>query len=166
MARTGPIPNRSDDLSRERDANRGDRSPVSKGVALPFEWPMMNPEWNEVAMRIWKGAQESGQSAYYQASDVAMLYMMCDEITAYSEPTPVFNKRTGEPVIDEVTGRQVTVTHRSPMMLTSIMSGLSSLLLTEGERRRVRIELEAETTEDDAEVVAIDGYRAALGVVK
>jgi hypothetical protein len=51
------------------------------------------------------------------------------------------------------------------MMLATIMQSMTSLGVTEGERRRMRIELESpKELETPASVTAIDTYRAQLGV--
>lgn len=137
----GPVPNRTGDLSRERDANRGDKIPVSKGVLLPTTIPRVSDkEWHPIAKRLWDAAKTSGQSAYYQNTDWVMLYSLCDDLSVY--------KKSG---------------NRSSVMLAAIMSGLSNLLLTEADRRRARIELEApEDPQQDAELIAIDGYKDML----
>jgi hypothetical protein len=51
------------------------------------------------------------------------------------------------------------------MMLQSITSELSNLLFSEGDRRRVRIELSrTDTSNQDAQIVAIDSYKESLGI--
>jgi uncharacterized iron-regulated protein len=50
-------------------------------------------------------------------------------------------------------------------MLATILQGMTSLGVTEGERRRMRIELEdPKENETSASLVAIDTYRAQLGL--
>ncbi|MBN6777424.1 hypothetical protein JRG19_02520 [Pseudoclavibacter alba] len=80
--------------------------------------PAASSEWHPIAKRLWKAAKESGQSRFYEPSDWAVLYSLMDDLTYY---------------------KQARV--RSGQMLQTIMSSLSSLLLTEGDRRRLQIEL-------------------------
>lgn len=141
----GPPPNRSTDLSRARDANRGDKPPITKGKAREVVIPRVKEdEWHPIAKRIWDAAKTSGQADYYQNSDYAILYSLCEDLSHY--------KRSGK---------------RSGQMLATIMSALTSLLLTEGDRRQARLELESEADEEqDAAVTAIGDYKAQLGLVQ
>jgi len=67
--------------------------------------------------RIWKAAQESGQNQFYEATDWAAIEILVHSVDAY-----VKQPRAG--------------------MLASITSLMTSLLFTEGDRRRARLELE------------------------
>lgn len=152
MGARGPVPNRSEDLSRERDANRGDRPDISKGTLLPVIIPEPDPEWHPIATMLWESLAASGQSSYYQQSDWAFAYSLCEDLTRYKEP--LVNKETGE-----------TYFKRSGQMLQAIYSAMSNLLVTEADRRRVRIELTApEPEEDDAVVLQLAEYAADLGL--
>lgn len=132
----GPIPERESNLARPRARKGAEQSgpPVTKGTALPTTIPDPDPEWHNIATMLWEGATTSGQSLYYQNSDWAMLYSICDDIS--------YIKNQG--------GR------RSAQMLATVYSAMTSLLLTEGDRRRLRVELEAPeapvTTEGEAAV--------------
>lgn len=139
----GPVPNRSEDLARPRSRKGGDQQEVTKGVAREVIVPRVSDkEWHPIAKRVWDAAKTSGQADFYQNSDWAMLYSLCDDLSYY--------KKSGK---------------RSSQMLAAIMAGLTSLMLTEGDRRRARLELEAPTPEGgDAELIAIDGYKDMLGV--
>jgi hypothetical protein len=77
---------------------------------------------------------------YYELSDYEMARLLCDALTEYyKRPTA--------------------------MMLATILQGMTSLGVTEGERRRMRIELEQpKEAETPASVTALRDYRAALGV--
>jgi len=55
---------------------------------------------------------------------------------------------------------------RSGQMLATIMSAMSSLLVTEGDRRRVQIELarpNADDSEENTKVAVMDKWRQKLG---
>lgn len=143
MGVRGPVPNRSDDLSRDRDARRGAAAPVTKGQKRAATVPDADPNWHKIAKLIWDGAIESGQTDFYESSDYAMLYSICDDISHYKG----MSKRSGQ-------------------MLASIMSAMTSLLLTEGDRRRVRLELQGEDDEEDEGVDAqMNVYRNGLRAV-
>jgi len=138
----GPVPNRSDDLSRSRDANRGERAPITKGQSRPASIPEADPGWHPIARLLWDSTLESGQTDFYESSDYAFLYSICDDVSYYK-----------------------TMGKRSGQMLASIYSAMENLLVTEGARRRVRVELQDEEVgEDDAVVTQMDDYRRQLGV--
>lgn len=139
----GPVPNRSTDLSRERDTNRGDRLPLTKGTLRPVEdVPGPDPDWHPIAQELYLSAAESGQSDFYQKSDWLLWFSLCEDLSYYKK----MGKRSGQ-------------------MLQTIYSTMTELLVSEGARRRVRIELhEPEPEEDDAAVLALADYRSDLGM--
>ncbi|WP_326555716.1 phage terminase small subunit [Micromonospora sp. NBC_01813] len=141
MGSRGPVPNRSDDLSRDRDANRGDKAPITKGLSRPARVPEPDPGWHPIARLLWDSAIESGQTDFYESSDYAFLFSICDDVSYYKKMT----KRSGQ-------------------MLASIYSAMETLLVTEGARRRVRVELQDEEAEQ-AEVVDMAERKRRLGLV-
>ena len=142
MGSRGPVPNREEDLSRPRERRGKDEQSVTKGLARKVRWPAPDPEWNQLAKDIYLGCKNSGQADYYQQSDVALLRALMDDLTV-AKRNP--NQRSGQ-------------------LLQTIYAQLSNLLVSEGDRRRVRIELtEPDEEQSSASVTAIDAYRKALG---
>lgn len=90
---------------------------------------------------LWDSTIESGQADFYESSDYAFLYSICEDLSEY--------KRSVK---------------RSAMMFAALNAAFEALLITEGARRRVRIELQDEPQEE-AEVVDMDERRRALGLV-
>lgn len=91
---------------------------------------------------MWTALTESGQADFYQTSDWAFAFSLCEDLSHYKKST----KRSGQ-------------------MLQTIYSAMERLLVTEADRRRVRIELHE--PEDDAEpaaVLAIADYKRDLGL--
>lgn len=130
------IPNRSEDLAPGSDRQRKARgSTAVRGKSNPATVPEPNAEWCQPAAMIWAAMIESGGSAYYESSDYAFLSLVCDQIDhLYSQK-----------------GR------RSPEFLRVITQALGSLLATEGDRRKLRIEL-TKAPDDDATFLAnLDG---------
>lgn len=137
MGARGPVPNRTEDLARDRSRKGGDVQPVTKGVRRPVTWPAADPNWHEIATMVWDGAQNSGQADFYQQSDIAMLYSLCEELSNYKNA----NRRSGQ-------------------MFQAIMSAMTELILTEGARRRVRVELDSAPEEPpDFRLIALSDYR-------
>lgn len=140
----GPIPNRSDDLARPRERKGRDIVPVTKGKARPVTIPDPDEAWHPIAAMLWEGLTTSGQADYYQDSDWAIAYALCDDLSHY-----------------KMQGR------RSAQMAQVIYSTLSNLLVTEGDRRRARLELSPDEPEQDGpEVAVMDEYRRGLSAVK
>lgn len=139
----GPIPNRESDLARPRERKGKDQVPVTKGQSLPTRVPHADAEWHPIARMLWDSLKKSGQASFYQQSDWAYAYSLCDDLSNY--------KNSGR---------------RSSQMAQVIYSAMTNLLVTEGDRRRVRIELhEPESDDEEATVVAINDAKAKLGLV-
>lgn len=137
----GPIPNHSSDLSRASNANRANRPPLVKGIAKKVDIPDPDLNWHKVAKMVWDSLEQSGQSDFYQQSDWAVAYMMCDTISEYRKAT-----------------------RRSAQMLQSIQTMMTNLMLTEGDRRRLRIELGEEPREEESPgLAAVASLQEALG---
>jgi hypothetical protein len=108
----------------------------------PVKIPNADRDWHPIARRLWDSLKTSGQSDFYQNSDWAFAYSLCEDLSYY--------KKSGK---------------RSGQMLQTIYSAFERLLVTEGDRRRVRVELnEPETEQDSAAVLAIADYRQELGL--
>jgi hypothetical protein len=140
----GPVPNREADLARPRERGGSNVQPVTKGELRPVTIPEADPAWHPIAVRLYESMRTSGQSDFYQNSDWAFLVSVCDDLSHYKKSM----KRSGQ-------------------MLQTIYSALERLLVTEGDRRRVRIELhEPDDDSTPASVVAIEDYRRELGVAQ
>lgn len=138
----GPIPNREADLARPRHRGQGDAAPViTHGDLRPVSIPRADPEWHPTARRLWDSMKTSGQASFYQNTDWAYAYFLMGEMTAY-----------------------LNASKRSSMMLTAIMAAMTPLCLTEGDRRRVRIELTEPDTSQSAASEAIAKAQAMLGL--
>ena len=146
---SGPVPNRSEDLSRPRERKGKDIVPVTKGQLRPVRIPAADKDWHPIAKRFYNSLKTSGQCDFYQNSDWAFAYSVADDLSYYKSPLV---NRDGE-----------EYHKRSGQMLQSIYTAMTSLLVTEGDRRRVRIELSAPEEEgESAAVLAIADYRAEL----
>ncbi len=138
MARSGgPVPSRSDQR-RRRNKVEIDRAPtVAPGG-------VRGPDAPEglcgLALDWYESLRTSGQSVFYADSDWTSALIIARAIEKFEErPTA--------------------------HMLTAILSGFGSLAATEGDRRRLRIELERTSVSDadeDAAVVALDEYQRRI----
>lgn len=147
MGITGPIPKRSDQKVGHPHVAKAQAPKISgRGRARKVKnVPVANPDWHPAAKDWYDSLKKSGQSDYYEASDWAFARLIADEISEYKQTTDKY----GNPV-------------RSPMRLTAIMQGMTLLLTTEGDRRRVNIELTEEEAETGVAENVVKDYMAQL----
>ena len=142
MGTRGPIPKRKDQLNGHRSRDERETAVTAPG-AEKVSKPRADPDWHPIASRLWESLGRSGQSRFYEPSDWAVAYSLMDDLSYYKSSS----KRSGQ-------------------MLATIMSAMSSLLVTEGDRRRVQIELarpNADDSEENTKVAVMDKWRQKLG---
>lgn len=117
VATRGQIPKR---VNQKLGHNSKEENEVSTGALyLPEPIGPDAPEWMDgYALDLYEAFRVSGQAVYYTASDWAALALICRHVMA-------------------------TMRRPSAMMLAGILHGLSLLGATEGDRRRIKIELES-----------------------
>jgi hypothetical protein len=95
------------------------------------------------ALDLYESFRLSGQAVYYTASDWTTLALVCRHIMA-------------------------TMRKPSAMMLANVLHGLSLLGATEGDRRRIKIELERGDIDDRSpeDYAAVTDIKDFLSVVK
>jgi len=140
----GPVPKRSEER-RRRNADDGPALVQGKAGA-PAELPPLpepDPMWHPIATEWYLSLRDSGQAAFYEPSDWAM--------ARYAAELMSRGLRSDRPP----NGQYVAA-------LNSVMA---SLLTTEGDRRRARIELERKPAVSvvPASVTAIADYRSSIG---
>lgn len=124
---------------------------MKRGELRPVNRPEPDPEWHDIAKMMYDSLLDSGQSDFFQSSDWAMAYHICEELSLYKQ-SGYWSDKTGE-----------WVPKRNGQILAAINAAFTELLATEGARRRMRIELsEPEKKEDDAAVAIMDSYRESV----
>lgn len=134
--RGGPVPKRSD---QRRRRNKPDVEVVKAPGAAAVRVPHPDPEWHPIARDWFASLAESGQAAFYEPSDW--------QTARY---------------VAEAMSRNLAGEKFSAVLFASVMSAMSNLLTTEGDRRRLRLELEraaAVDADEDAAVAKLDEYR-------
>lgn len=117
MAVYGPVPKRSDELIRRNIDDRPlDKVEASGKVPVP---PLGIVDAHPVVKNLYESMKKSAQAKFYEPTDWAYALMAFHFIN-----------------------QQLWAGKPSAQMLASINQMLSSLLLTEADRRRVRIEIE------------------------
>ena len=137
----GPVPKRSE---QRRRRNKTDM-PVEITPAPPTtpDAPTSSPDWHSIAREWFDSLARSGQAAWYQASDWAQARLVA-----------------------EMMDRLCQAEKPNAQLFASVLAGASSLLTTEGERRRLRLELARgpQVDEDEeASVTALADYMRENG---
>lgn len=135
----GPVPKRE---SQRRRVNKP-TTPVTRAEAGPQESaPPADAAWHPIAGAWYAALSRSGQSRWYEASDWAQAVYVA-----------------------EVMSRSLTADRMSAPLFAAVISSSGNLLVTEGDRRRLRIELDrgaAVDEDEDASVAALSDFRARL----
>ena len=158
MGERGPVPNRSDERRRRNLPEDGIETSKVPGKAI-VDWPEPNPDWHPIAHNFFLGLQDSGQSVFYQQSDIELAYFLAHEMSLHLDPQPVVIGR-GEDAEIEMVVKPMKGTE-----LSAFIKGMSLLGVTEGDRRRMKIELQygAEDAEESPAEKATREAQEALG---
>lgn len=142
MGTRGPIPKRSEERRRRNKPSGGDITKAARGTRLARP-PAADRSWHRLARYWYESLAKSGQSEFYEPSDWATARIWA-----------------------EILSRQLQSGRISAQMVAAWSAAATELLTTEGARRRMRLELQDATEDDDASagvVTALDEYRRALG---
>jgi hypothetical protein len=124
----GAVPKRSDQRRRRNVGDEPDVVEISGAAVLV---PPLRDDIHPLAASWYAALAESGQSRFYEPSDWMMAQIVAEAIEVYA-------------------------TSRKSTTLTGILAGSSLLLATEGDRRRMRLELTRATTESASDDNVID----------
>lgn len=131
----GPVPKRSGERRRR---NKPEGVEPVKALQQAVEWPAPGEDWHEIALRWYRSLECSGQSQFYEPSDVAAAVYVAEAMSR------------------SLNGKL------SSVMFAAVMSAMTELLTTEAARRRARIELErTAATEEPPAVASMAKYRKA-----
>lgn len=153
LGERGPVPKRS---GQRRRRNKGDEP--AKAEAGKVTRPAPDDNWHATARLWYESLAESGQSVFYEASDWATAYLLAESISRDLKPQVVgVNEQTGEPVFAVIPMKGAS--------LAAYLKAMTALLVTEGDRRRARLELERpksddEETGDSVGVSYMDDFRS------
>jgi len=139
----GPVPQRSDQRRRRNVDPAGPVTKAAAGTSRRRRPRPADPEWHKLIRELYGDIAESGQSAFYEPSDWGMLRVGC-----------------------QVMSDQMLSGKPSAVMFASWDALMARLLVTEGDRRRLRLELEREkpaNPDADAAVASMDAWRQKLG---
>ena len=132
----GPVPKRSDQRRRRNVGPKVDKVAASPTVSA------LEPDgdWPDVVQNHFRSLGRSGQAEFYQESDWAFARLIC-----------------------ELLARGFRAEKMPAMLVTAAIADLARLGVTEGDRRRMRIEIERSEPEIPPEVAIMDEYRRTVG---
>lgn len=133
----GPPPKRSGQRRRRNKGPRVDHAPAGEVRIHPADM-----HWHPTARRWYEALQVSGQRVFFEQTDWEQAHYVAGLMSKSLE--------------QEVPGAA---------LVAQVLAGMSSLLSSEADRRRMRIELERSGVEDadeEAAVSALDAYRKRL----
>lgn len=147
----GPVP------KKDAERRRRNKSPESEGslssipaevvnvdelLAGDVEIPVADEAWHPIARQVYDAQVRSGQVIWMEPSDWAMLYLLCESISRDLNPQVVGITEEGEVVKESIPLKGAS--------LSSYLKAFEALLMAEGGRRRLRIELERQKRLDEA----------------
>lgn len=152
----GPPPKRQD---QRRRVNKPEVEVEQSAGADVVEPPQPSDEWHPVA-RAWFGSLAvSGQSVFYEPSDWALAAVVAEAMSRELQPQPMTVGR-GE----DATVMMVTLPPKGASM-AAWLKAMTALMVTEGDRRRLRLELvrqQGPDREEAADVSELDAARRRL----
>lgn len=148
MGKRGPLPAKQ--LDRRKSRQKAIEEATSVGSIevdnpAPYE---PDDAWHPIARSMYDAVQRSGQSEFYTESDWAKLYLVCDQLSANLQPQFVGFAKSAEVV--KVNGEDQIVFIQKPIAgivpmngatLNALQAAMASLGISEGDRRRMNIEL-------------------------
>ncbi len=141
MAARGPVPKRS--TQRRRTNVKPDDISTAPGTP-DVAAPAADEAWHPVAKMLYASLAESGQSSFYEPSDWAVAYLVCESISMDLREQVVGVTPSGQAVMGTIPLKGAS--------LGAYQRAFTSLLMTEGDRRRAQVELTKPQQADPDEV--------------
>lgn len=140
MGSRGPVPKRSDQRRRVNQTE----GPITKAAAsAEGPIPDADPAWHPLARKYFDALKVSGQGRYFEPSDWMHAVVSMEILT-----------------------RMLVSGRLSAQLYAAWTADTARLLVTEGDRRRMRLELERApdvNPDADAGVASMDAWRERLG---
>lgn len=168
----GPPPKReAERRRRNKDSIQTQTVDLDELIKADVEIPVENENWEPLTKQFWASFSRSGQSIFYEPTDWMTAYYLMEVLDRWLKPQDVKVGQIGSEK-DAAIGGEITYIFEPKIVaipgatLNSILKGLTALMATEGDRRRLRIELERKKAMDaalsgDGVVVPIEQHRHA-----
>lgn len=131
MGTRGPVPKRTDQRRRTNEP----MLPVAKASgARKVAVPRADAKWHPVAKRWYEALAKSGQVTFYEPSDWATAFLIAESMSRDLNPQFVGITEKGDLAYESIPLKGAS--------LGAYLKAMASLLVTEGDRRRLQIELD------------------------
>lgn len=156
----GPVPKRSNQKHGHRTKAELDaKAPTKAPAAAEVEIPEADADWHPVARQWFESLAGSGQSAFYEPSDWATAFLLAESMSRELNPQPI--------LVGQGDGAYIEMVSPPPKAasVAAWLKGMTALLATEADRRRVSLELQRpqpQTPEGGGDVAWIDDARRRL----
>jgi hypothetical protein len=142
MGVRGPIPIKKEMLRGHHAKDDNKVTTLKTPAKAPdLVWSKADPKWIPAVKRLYQSLQDSAMAITYQPSDVCLAFVACDILNT---GLTLINPRTGSP---------------NGVLLQTAMAALVRLGTTEGDRRRLGIEIEKQQPDKDVRIAIMDEYR-------
>jgi hypothetical protein len=153
----GPPPKRSDQRRRRNVPAAGEPERVVDDSVVVIPDP--DPGWHRAARIVWDSLSCSGQNKFFASSDWAAAYTLCESMSREFAPQPM--------VVGSGSDARVELVEVPPKgaSLSAWRALMAGLLMTEGDRRRVALELQRPATPEETKAVVTDmrSWKQGLG---
>ena len=155
MGAHGPVPKRE---AERRRRNKPDTPTDHVEMTGTVEVPPPDQRWHKIARDLYESLSASGQSKFFEPSDWATAYLLAESLSRDLKPQVVGVVQTTGKVVKAY----LPVKGAS---LSAYLKAFAALGMTEGDRRRLGMEIDRRPEEQTAPaaVAVMDDYRAALG---
>lgn len=155
----GPVPKRSEErLGHRAKSDVPDQAPSASRSRVPMPNVPEMDHWHPVARDWFQSLDHSGQNVYYEWSDWMLARMVAEQISRELDEKYL---GMGE------AGPHYGTAPISGQSMNAILKAMSSLLVTEGDRRRAQLELnrQASDRDEDAKILQLvrDNEQEAFG---
>lgn len=157
----GPVPKKDAERRRRNKNEATGKSHIPAEVVNvddllvgEVEIPRPDESWHPIARQVYDAQVKSGQVIWMEPSDWAMLYLLCESISRDLNPQVVGITEEGDIVKDVIPLKGAS--------LSSYLKAFEALLMAEGGRRRLRIELERQRRID----AAAEGVGVVVDIVQ
>lgn len=165
MGERGPAPKRSEERIRRAEPETGAPTRIDATDLAEVQAPAADPDWHPVATQLYESLSESAQSFYYEPSDWAYAYTVCESLSLDLMPQFVGFESLGE----DITRAKMVRIPLKGGSLTAYTKAMSLLGVTETDRRRMGVEIvraaqKRDLTGDDVAdgVVSMEDWRDSL----
>jgi hypothetical protein len=140
---------------RNKDAIPTELVNVDELLVGEVEIPIADENWEPLTKSFYDSFKSSGQVIWMEPTDWMTAYTLMEVLDRWLKPQDVKVGQTGSAGAEQGGGNveylfEAKIVAMPGGVLTSILKGLTSLMATEGDRRRLRIELERKKRIDEA----------------